>query len=67
MRKPSQKANKAYDMKKIKIMPEYGCSPLWLYDSNNIVKNIEISELSISERLKNDIHLWAGRDRKSVV
>ena len=48
-------------MKKIKIMPEYGCSPLWLYDSNNIVKNIEISELSISERLKNDIQLWAGR------
>ncbi len=46
-------------MKKIKIMPEYGCSPLWLYDGINLVKNLDIAELAISESLKNDIQLWA--------
>jgi hypothetical protein len=47
-------------MKKIKIMPEYGCSPLWLYDEKNSVKNLDISELAVSQSLKNDILLWAN-------
>jgi hypothetical protein len=47
-------------MKKIKIMPEYGCSPLWLYDSKIPTKNLDVSELPISESLKNDIQIWAN-------
>lgn len=46
-------------MKKIKIMPEYGCSPLWLYDSINPAKNIDVSELPISDKLKKGIQIWA--------
>lgn len=46
-------------MKEIKIMPEYGCSPLWLYEGYNAAKSIEIKEVNISEGLKSKIQNWA--------
>ncbi len=41
-------------------MPEYGCSPIWLYDGINLVQNLEISELAVSKSLKNAIQSWAN-------
>jgi hypothetical protein len=43
---------------KIKLMAEYGCSPIWDI-TENISKNILPENLSISKNLKLDIIKWA--------
>ncbi|KGF34367.1 hypothetical protein [Hoylesella buccalis] len=42
--------------KYLKIMPEYGCSPLWVSDNNGTFKNLDIRKIGLS--LVNRIDVW---------
>jgi hypothetical protein len=45
-------------MRVIKLMADYQCYPLW-EASPGVVGNIDPDELPISERLREDLALWA--------
>ena len=42
-------------MKKIRYFFEYKCSPIWIYDEDMEVDNIDITELPINTYLKEEI------------
>ena len=42
--------------KYLKIMPEYGCSPLWVSDNNKTFKNLDFRKVGSS--LVNRIDVW---------
>ena len=42
--------------KYLKIMPEYGCSPLWVSDNNRTFKNLDFRKVGSS--LVNRIDVW---------
>ena len=42
--------------KYLKIMPEYGCSPLWVSDNNGTFNNLYIRKIGLS--LVNRIDVW---------
>ena len=42
--------------KYLKIMPEYGCSPLWVSDNNRTFKNLDFRKVDSS--LVNRIDVW---------
>jgi hypothetical protein len=44
-------------MIKIKLMPDYGCYPLW-WDEPNLVGNINPSELPLSDSTIESLHQW---------
>ena len=46
-------------MKQIKLMPDYGCSPLWA-DSGDEVGNISPDELPITDDLRAELNAWAS-------
>jgi hypothetical protein len=46
-------------MKTIKLMPDYGCFPLWK-DSSDDIGNINPDSLPISEALKAELLNWAS-------
>lgn len=45
-------------MKKIRLMPDYFCSPIWHNDEIE-VGNIDLDELPISNQLKKELLSWA--------
>lgn len=45
-------------MRSIKLMPDYGCFPLW-EASSDIFGNINPEELTISRQLKEGLFAWA--------
>lgn len=47
-------------MKKIKLMADYQCYPLWL-NSNDAVGNINPNTLPISNVLKNELNNWSDK------
>lgn len=50
------------NMNQLKIMPEFGCYPLWKKDdTEGIFENIPLDTLMISENLRNLIQEWDNR------
>lgn len=51
----------------IKLMPEYGCSPIWISEKDGMFGNADIhnNNLSISEELKNEIEKWSKKFEKT--
>lgn len=52
-------------MKKIKLMADYECYPLWI-DSENEVGNIDPDSLLISDSLKNELNKWSDDYDKTL-
>lgn len=52
-------------MKKIKLMADYECYPLWI-DSDNEVGNIDPDSLLISDSLKNELNKWSDDYDKTL-
>ena len=52
-------------MKKIKLMADYECYPLWI-DSDNEVGNIDPDSLLNSDSLKNELNKWSDDDDKTL-
>lgn len=52
----------------LKLMPEYGCSPLWISKDNDFYENIDIENNSffISNDLKNRIKGWAEKYEETL-
>ena len=46
-------------MKKIKLMPDYGCFPIWGMDDDNF-GNIDPYSLPISKSLAEELLVWSG-------
>lgn len=42
----------------IKIMPDYGCFPIWILDNNGMFENFNPTELSISLNLLSKLENW---------
>ena len=47
-------------MRYLKIRPEYECSPLWFKVDNEVYENINVSQTSLSNYLKDKINKWAN-------
>jgi hypothetical protein len=45
---------------RIKLMPDYDCSPLWWDNEPGKIGNIPPDELGLSEELAGDLWTWAG-------
>jgi hypothetical protein len=45
--------------KRIKLMPDYGCSPLWEYADGDLVANPQPDELPLSDGLRAALRRWA--------
>lgn len=52
-------------MKKIKLMADYECYPLW-FDSDDEVGNIDPNTLPISDSLKNELNKWSDDYDKTL-
>jgi hypothetical protein len=46
-------------VKKIKLMSDYGCFPLWEYLDGELVDNVNPDDLPLSTGLKTALHKWA--------
>jgi hypothetical protein len=46
--------------KQITLMPDHGCSPLWLYDDHDLVDNPDPDELPVTHDLKLALESWAA-------
>ena len=52
-------------MKKIKLMPDYGCFPIWGMDDDNF-GNIDPYSLPISKSLAEELLGWANKYDKTL-
>jgi hypothetical protein len=46
--------------KRMKLMPDYGCSPLWEYLDGDLVDNPSPDGLPLTDDLKAALHAWAA-------
>ena len=45
---------------KLKLMPEYECSPVWSV-TDGPLKNVPVEELAVDEQLREQLHEWDRR------
>jgi hypothetical protein len=46
--------------KQITLMPDHGCSPLWMYDAHDLVDNPDPDELPVTADLKVALERWSA-------
>ncbi len=46
-------------MRAVKVIPEYGCYPLWTNDKDELANNVSPETLPISKKLAEEFCLWA--------
>ncbi len=46
--------------KQITLMPDHGCSPLWMYDAHELVDNPDPDELPVTADLKVALERWSA-------
>jgi len=46
--------------KQITLMPDHGCSPLWIYDAPDLVDNPDPDELPVTPDLKVALERWSA-------